>query len=46
MRIFKTKAFNKWAIGLLTDASLLEAAYEIAGGTLMLRWVRNYISSA
>ena len=32
MRIFKTKAFNKWAKGLLTDASLLDAAYEIAEG--------------
>ena len=32
MRIFKTKVFNKWAKGLLTDESLLEAAYEIAVG--------------
>jgi len=32
MRIFKTKVFNKWAKGLLTDESLLEAAYEIAIG--------------
>ena len=32
MRTFKTKVFNKWAKGLLSDASLLEAAYEIAGG--------------
>ncbi len=32
MRIFKTKVFNKWAKGLLTDESLLETAYEIAVG--------------
>ncbi len=32
MRIFKTKVFNKWTKGLLTDESLLEAAYEIAVG--------------
>lgn len=32
MRIFKTKVFNKWAKGLLTDTSLLVAACEIAEG--------------
>ena len=32
MRIFKTKAFNRWAKGLISDNSLLVAAYEIAGG--------------
>ena len=32
MRVFKTKAFNRWAKGLLSDDSLLVAAYEIAAG--------------
>lgn len=32
MRIFKTKVFNKWAKGLLTDRNLLTAAEEIAAG--------------
>ncbi len=32
MRIFKTKVFNKWAKGLLSDDSLLVSAYEIAAG--------------
>ena len=32
MRIFKTKIFNKWAKGLLTDDNLLVAASEIAIG--------------
>ena len=32
MRIFKTKAFNKWAKGLLSDKHLLAAAEEIAAG--------------
>lgn len=32
MRIFKTKAFNKWAKGLLPDYSLLVASHEIAAG--------------
>ncbi|HFE37238.1 MAG TPA: hypothetical protein ENK06_02305 [Gammaproteobacteria bacterium] len=32
MRIFKTKAFNKWAKGLLLDDSLLVASHEIAAG--------------
>jgi len=34
MRIFKTKVFNKWAKGLLTDVNLIDAAYEIAEGNL------------
>ena len=33
MRIFKTKVFNKWAKGLLSDDSLLVSAYEIAAGS-------------
>lgn len=32
MRIFKTKVFNKWAKGLLSDKNLLAAAEEIAAG--------------
>ena len=32
MRIFKTKAFNRWAKGLLTDESLLVAVDEISVG--------------
>ncbi len=32
MRIFKIKAFNKWAKGLLTDDSLLAAVDEIIVG--------------
>ena len=32
MRIFKIKAFNKWAKGLLTDDSLLAAVDEIIAG--------------
>ena len=32
MRIFKTKVFNKWAKGLLSDKSLLAAVDEIATG--------------
>lgn len=32
MRIFKVKAFNKWAKGLLTDESLLDAVEEIIAG--------------
>ena len=32
MRIFKIKAFNKWAKGLLTDESLLAAVNEIITG--------------
>jgi hypothetical protein len=32
MRIFKTKAFNKWAKGLLSDKNLLAAAEEVATG--------------
>ena len=32
MRIFKVKAFNKWAKGLLTDESLLDAVDEIIAG--------------
>ncbi len=32
MRIFKIKAFNKWAKGLLTDESLLDAVDEIIAG--------------
>lgn len=32
MRIFKTKMFNKWAKGLLSDGDLLASAYEISAG--------------
>ena len=32
MRIFKTKVFNKWAKGLLSNDCLLAPAYEIAAG--------------
>lgn len=32
MRIFKTKAFDKWAKGLLSDKNLLAGAEEIAAG--------------
>lgn len=32
MRIFKTKAFNKWARGLIHDDSLRVAAHEIYAG--------------
>ncbi len=32
MRIFKNRAFNKWAKSLLTDESLLNAASDIASG--------------
>lgn len=32
MRIFKTKAFNKWAKGLLSDESLVAAIDEIVAG--------------
>ena len=32
IRIFKTKVFNKWAKGLLSDKSLLAAVDEIATG--------------
>jgi len=32
MRIFKTKSFNKWAKGLLSDESLVAAIDEIVAG--------------
>ncbi len=32
MRIFKTKVFNKWAKGLLSDDILLASAYQIVAG--------------
>ncbi|PCJ87230.1 MAG: hypothetical protein COA54_06935 [Thiotrichaceae bacterium] len=32
MRIFKTRVFNRWAKGLLSDDILLVSAYQIAAG--------------
>lgn len=32
MRVFKTKIFKRWAKGLLTDASLLNAVDELVAG--------------